>query len=881
MHYWLIFYSAIIYYLIIVKASEDFVLSPGTGQEVPYRLISPFTRAAFSSKTVDVSTPDLVYELVKNDVLVGMGLNVSLQELTLPMYNNLSITYVSNGKRHGRPPTDVYMRQGGGYTVVHEKSSGSVLNIWGNEIYLRALDGSRFPGVFINTHESLVLQSTDSKKPKTTKLGQRKLGVRDEEKLSAKQTERCNSGQKRLVELAIAYDNAFCSLHSNSELIASAYVQAAVNEADVIFKRDTCVSLSLSHIEAHCNDPQDPYTALSAFDTTSTTPPSSQILEKFTSIWRQSRKEVHRDLAYFFSGFQDGTNIVGMAYVASTCLNSGYGWVEKGDISTFVHEVGHSLSASHTNEGVMKATSTHGDPVFFSDDSIAQITKFVDSYGSNGTPDSSRDSRCLEESSSVCDATCPGRCANGQCIALHTETVSEGLVPCTPVRLIYRCTKLHESKFMLGSDCPSGFDFVLRADSDLDVFCCLSPKESISAEVITHEYPFVDLNLNSPDGPQTYPEYIQDPSLVSNQTLIRSKLVPSCKLPSAKNPSKSPAPNVSPVFRPRPPRTPTTCSSVTPLAPSSTTPKPPSSIPSPIASPTVLPSFPSFSSPSVSCKTSSSPAPSVLPSVSASEAPEISITGVYSTHPLPVTPSQSTNLSPWSSADASQTPRISKRPFFFPFPSIPYFPGITGIASLGTVGLTPSSKPPAVPPLNEVSAEPSSISQLDTASTCSDAFATGQTFKCVARIVLRTKASIRLASIRLQVIQRYGLFTLKVKVGHRIRIHSMAAHISTINEKAEGNLGPITNFDPNGVSEAIVSIDPFALKVPDGMTTCCGQRLFVHASLGICSASDKSVCASTGVLSADTVMRCMRACRKKETVTPFSTSLACPKCVSS
>lgn len=877
---WLTIYLTAICSLVIVNASEDFLLSPGTGQKIPFRLISLLTRTAFSSKTVDVDIPDLVYELVENDVLVGRKLNVSIQALTLPLYSNLSITYFSNGKKHDRPPTEIYEKQGGGYTAVFEKSSGTMLSIWGNGIYLKPLENSKFPGVFINIHESLRLEDTIATKPETTKFGQTELEARDEKMLAVRQTGRCTSGMKRLVEIAVAYDNAFCSLHSNSELVASAYVQAAVNEADVIFRRDTCISLSLSHIEAHCNDPKDPYAALSAADTSSTKSPSTQILERFTSIWRKSRKQVHRDLAYFFSGFQDGTNIVGMAYVAATCLDSGYGWVEKGDISTFVHEVGHSLSASHSSEGVMKASSAHGDPVFFSDTSITQIKEFVESYGSNGVSDSSRNSLCLEGSSSGCDATCPGQCTGGQCIALYTTSVPEGLVPCTPVHLIYRCTKLQESKFMLGSDCRSGFDFVLRSSPDMDVFCCLSPEESVSTEVISFEYPFVDLNLNGPDGPRTYSEYIQDPSLVLNRTLIRSELVPSCKLTSTKNPSKSPAPNISPVSMPRPSQpSKIPSSTASPVPSSAATSKSPSPVPSLLPSPAVMLPSPSFAPPSTPSVTCSPFAPSTIPSAVVSELPVTSFSDTYSSYPLPSTPKQSISPSPGSSAETSQTPRISRGPFVLPFPSMPSFPGIPGIPSFSTIDVIPSSVPSTISPLLATRGSPSLTTEMNSVSSCGDAFGAGQTFKCMARNVLRTKSSVRKADIRLQVIQRSGLFTLKVRVGNRVKIHGMAAHINTTDGLDDSNLGPIINYSPNGVSEAVMSTDPFILKVPDGVTTCCGQQLFVYASLRICSANNESVCATTSVLSANTVIRCVHPCHKRETVIPFSASLACPKCV--
>lgn len=833
----------ILYLPCTAQAICDFVFSPGTRQKIPCKFISPHARASFSLRTVDVNFTDLVYELIENDIMIGKELNISLRMLTSPLQTNFEVNYEVNGKGRNWSPANVHTRQGGGYTVIYEKGSGDVLHVSGKGVHLRTFDRPGYPGVFINLHKALSLERKASLEQEAGTFCESGTAANDDEVISVRQTGSCAPGPKRRVELAVAFDNAFCSLHSNSEDIASAYIQAVINEADHIFRRDTCLALSLSHIEAHCNDPQDPYSGLSRTDPSSAETPSSQILQKFAEIWRQSRTKVHRDLAYFFSGFQDGTNIVGIAYTAATCLNHGYGWVENGDVPTLVHEIGHSLSASHSSEGVMKASVSHGDPVFFSETSVSQITEFIDKYSTNGVRDAGKDSSCLEESSTKCDATCPGFCTSGQCIAPYTASASKEIVPCTPVHLIYRCTKLQDSKYTLGTDCPSGFDFVLRSNPDLNVFCCLPPKETISAKLITNGYPFVKLNLNHPEGTRTYREYIQDTNLISNQTLIRSKLIPSCMVQSTENssrphsPENSPVSETSPSWAGHPSRSPLVSKT-------------------PSSSPFIL------------------PGPSFLPSVRASLSPAPSSSIIHSSNPIS---SNSIFPSPQPSAKIPPTPGTSEQPIFPLFPDFPPFPGL--ITTLGTAAAKPSTGYPSVSPIAPANGIPSSTPQVTDDLICARSFAIGQTFKCESRDVLKTKSIIRNADVVLQVIQRSGLFLLKIKVGQRIKIQSMAALITTTSGLRESDLGPVTNFGSDGVSEAIISADSFSMKVPEGMTTCCGQKLFVYASLDMCSAKNKSLCASTGLLTAESIMRCTNKCEKAEAVVPFSASLACPRCL--
>lgn len=807
--------------------------SPGTGQKIPSRLVKLFMRSSFSSKTLDVDPKDLLYEIVGDDVLMGPGVNISLREVTLPINTDMSITYEVNGKKRSGPRTDVFMRKGLEFTAVYEVQSGKVISVWGGGIYLKALDEKKFNNIFVNIHDTLMLTTgqTSTSRIAQPHIKQKEISLTDD--VAVRQSSTCGSGVTNNLEIAIAYDNTFCALHSNNEAIASAYVQAAVNEADFVFRRDTCVSLSLVHIEGHCQDSNDPYSSFSLFDLGSDATPALQILQRFQSLWEQSRSSVRRDLAYLFTGFEDGTNVAGIAYVAATCRPSMYGWVEEGDISTLVHEVGHSLSATHIDEGVMKASSAQGDPVFFAPESVAQITNFIDTYGINGSPVSNRDATCIGTSPPVCDSTCPGRCVEGQCITLFSEDVEEGIVPCTPVQLIYRCTITRYETFTFGSDCEEGFDFVLRSSPDIDVFCCLPAEETTVEGVITFEYPFRNLNLRFADGSvQVFPEYIQDASVISDQTLMKSTLLPNCRLPASDTPTPTSTPSMPPTSAPEP-------SQRVSWSPEPSREMSPSSIPS------------------ITVSSSSSPSMTVFPSstssvmVSPSSTP--SVTGSPSSSP-------SMMVSPSSSPSMIVSPSNS--------PSI--------IASPPTrVTNSPSQSPPTEPSTPGTSPSPS-----NEILTCGSVFKMTRTFRCAKRGVVKEKSTIKNALMRLRVIQKSGKFVLSAKVGRRIKIVEMAGLLSTESVPSFNELGPLQTYS-NGVSEATVEEDAFTMRLPTGKTTCCGNRIYARASLMVCETKNMSNCVLTGMLSGIAKMRCTRPCRnsKSGTVIPFSSTLECPTCL--
>lgn len=499
-------------------------ISSISGQRIPTRIIELFVRKLHSSGQSRVDPERLVYEIANDGFLRGADLDIDIFRKTRPLNESDLFTYSFNGEA-GQRLRGSEIREGAGITVLLDGKRRNILNIWGQRLFLTPLNSAIYPGIFINIHSSLRLDNNvasqgaylanredfDTKRPDKSVVNP-----------TLRQAGSCASGTTHYVEIAIAFDNSFCKLFSNSQAAASAYVQSVINEADVVYRRDTCVSVALVHLEAHCEDPSDPYSSLSNLQGSSTESKGSKILDGFRSVWESSRSQVQRDVAMFFSGFEDGTSTAGIAFIAAACGSAGYGWVERGTVSTFVHELGHTLSCSHTSDGIMKGSSSSSEPMFFSSYSVSQITNYIDGSSSQG-------SGCIESSKPQCDSKCPGKCVKGQCIRMYSGSASPELVPCTPVEGTYLCTEQRTfsefgGSYTFGVECPAGFDMVKRDRADINVFCCLPPSESRTEGVVARENAFVSLIV----GDQSIPGYVSDPSLITQTVLMKSRLVPSC-----------------------------------------------------------------------------------------------------------------------------------------------------------------------------------------------------------------------------------------------------------------------------------------------------------------------------------------------------------------
>lgn len=339
---------------------------------------------------------DEIYHIDDSNFLTGPGnLKVDLKTDVRPIsfgVETSGFSYSLNDEVRPASELDAVVHQVGDYHVLYEDDD-RVAAVWGSDLFLQRVDGENLPGVFLNLQKKQLLMGHSSEKLEVNRMidmaddmqmeeGKRR---RKNKKKNKRKKRRKNKNKKpkgrncRTVKLAVAFDNMLCSRLDNSPSKAIAYIKSVVKYTSDILKRDTCIELRLVHVDAHCKDKRDPYSFQNAVMKVRPSSRSGYILNRFSNTFSGRRKSVNRNVAYFFSGFFDGTGVAGAAFVGVTCSTQGYGWAELGFRPIFTHEMGHTLGAYHSSSGIMRASYFSGMPVVFSTSSKGQISRFLGS----------------------------------------------------------------------------------------------------------------------------------------------------------------------------------------------------------------------------------------------------------------------------------------------------------------------------------------------------------------------------------------------------------------------------------------------------------------------------------------------------------------------
>lgn len=338
-------------------------------------------------------------------------------------------------------------------------------------------------------------------------------------------TATCRSGTPHIFELAIAYDHTFCSRYPPP--LADSIIQNLVDRANDAFS-NTCIRLSLVHLERNCNAATDPYRNLKTLPRSRTCrecAPADRVLHEFKNYWNTHRRSVRRDATVFISGFEDGTATLGLAFRGRACdSKNSYAWVEGGDYETFAHEVGHLLGATHGG-GVMSGGQI--DALTFDNQGKREIEAFVDD---------SFMSFCIGTQEAVCDASCD-YCRSGKCIP--KRVVPNGLVACAPAKLFY-CVQ-REQGYNFAHDCEKKFVSQAVDPRNALQFCCTPPK-STSVSTISNRFSTL-YPLSLPGGTRT--NWLGH-ARTWRATLLDSNIVWDCKAPGdVAGREKSVAPTVT------------------------------------------------------------------------------------------------------------------------------------------------------------------------------------------------------------------------------------------------------------------------------------------------------------------------------------------------
>lgn len=191
----------------------------------------------------------------------------------------------------------------------------------------------------------------------------------------AQSSSTCRSkSPQRIFELALAFDSFYCKRYSGIPRKAVSALFGLTLAASLPYEKDTCITLKVVHIDGFCSNADDPYGKYVKFED------GARALRAFKNYWIKNRKTVHRDVAILFTGYDDGTTLLGVAYQGYACTTElGYGVVELANAPVYAHELGHTLNCEHVQYGIMKEFYGKNTLFKFSKVSLNQIFDFMDS----------------------------------------------------------------------------------------------------------------------------------------------------------------------------------------------------------------------------------------------------------------------------------------------------------------------------------------------------------------------------------------------------------------------------------------------------------------------------------------------------------------------
>lgn len=269
----------------------------------------------------------------------------------------------------------VFTRTGGGYSVIHN-DDGVILSVHHvNGLHLVPVDLRKHPGLMLATTFPYTVTANASSPHHglPSPMVQNHLAPRAAPRSVRNVNAACVPGAPtRVVNLAVAFDSAFCARFGGNHAATVSAVRAAVAQANEPFSKGTCLQLLVSNVYGHCTTHDDPYIRLRGLD-------SSAILAGFRDIWNSRFGNVNRDAAILLSGFVDSSQVAGSAYTGAACsAHYGYGWVELANGPVLAHEIGHLVNAKHAHTGLMTAIVHPQAVMVFSQESIAEISTFVE-----------------------------------------------------------------------------------------------------------------------------------------------------------------------------------------------------------------------------------------------------------------------------------------------------------------------------------------------------------------------------------------------------------------------------------------------------------------------------------------------------------------------
>lgn len=374
------------------------VLNTVSGREVPLSALLDFIPTSAKEPALE----NTLFELFGQTRLRGTTLDEDLSDVLVTEYlpSKDEPTVYIDGQQTALG-SKVKIHKGPIFTAVIDATDDSVLQIWSDQLNLVPI-GSDYPGIFVNSvpsspgnHSAYRIATPRSENdhdsgarpliahlPAFPDVGESTHGntthrddvgvINNVVERQKKPTSCSKLYPRKILEIAVAFDHKFCERYGGDARKAVSALRALTQSASEPYERSTCIKLKLVHVDGFCKPENDPYILLRSISDI------ENVLTRFKIYWFKNRKYVHRDIAVYFTGWNDGTGVLGIAYLGFACTQFGYALVELANRHVYAHEVGHLLDCRHTNGGIMKSFYKKLKSFKFSDYSVGEMVNFMD-----------------------------------------------------------------------------------------------------------------------------------------------------------------------------------------------------------------------------------------------------------------------------------------------------------------------------------------------------------------------------------------------------------------------------------------------------------------------------------------------------------------------
>lgn len=318
---------------------------------------------------------------------------------------NLNIT-VSDALTHSRPldqqqpiplivndiprepvrTSDLRFDHAGSVSFLHENNSNRLLAILAPRFHLtRVLEWGPYVVLIDGTHRT----EDDEKDINNGSLNLvshmlQEFGSREitDSRLVARQQNQWPKCFSRKMEIEVMWDQSFCAQYEHNASYAAFQVAGTVAAIVPMFEIRTCVSITVVKFYGYCKEGKrttDPLERMPSLDDcTNNCNRPTIILQAVRNLWwdRNVTKNVP-DAILFLSGYDDGTSVVGAAWVGGVCTSYRFAWVEKLRLQVIAHEIGHLLGAGHGRYGLMRGIIDTTKTLQLSKPSATDIWNFI------------------------------------------------------------------------------------------------------------------------------------------------------------------------------------------------------------------------------------------------------------------------------------------------------------------------------------------------------------------------------------------------------------------------------------------------------------------------------------------------------------------------